>query len=346
MRRPRVVSLFAGAGGLDLGFRQAGYDVVWANELSPDAAATYRANLGDHLVEGSITDIASDALPECDVVIGGPPCQGFSVAGKMDPDDPRSRLVWELFRVVRDRRPRAFVMENVKALGVLRRWAAARAAIVEAFTSLGYAVDFRVLNAADFGVAQLRERVIFVGVRGRAAAVSFPAPTGKLVTTGEALKALPRHGTPGNEGVCRAKITPAKKPVLRRSPFAGMLFNGAGRPIDLGRPAPTLPASMGGNKTPIVDQHALDTGEEQWVVGYHAHLTAGGAPLASCPARLRRLTVEECAALQGLPPGFSLRGAKSSRYRQLGNAVPPPLARAVAAHLLAEVFRRPTSRGA
>src|SRR4051794_32406609 len=101
MRRPRVVSLFAGAGGLDLGFRQAGYEIVWANELSPDAAATYRANLGDHLVAGSITEISSDTIPECDIVIGGPPCQGFSVAGKMDPDDPRSRLVWEMLRVVR-----------------------------------------------------------------------------------------------------------------------------------------------------------------------------------------------------------------------------------------------------
>lgn len=335
MRRLRVVSLFAGAGGLDLGFRQAGHDLVWANELSSDAAATYRANLGNHLVEGSIADIASDDIPACDVVIGGPPCQGFSVAGKMDPFDPRSRLVWELFRVVRDRRPRAFVMENVKALGVLRRWAATRAAILEAFASLGYAVEYRVLNAADYGVAQLRERVFFVGVR-RPGRVPFPAPSGPPVSCRDVLAALPRHGTPGNDSVCRAAITPARKPVLRRSPFAGMLFNGAGRPIDLSRPAPTLPASMGGNKTPIIDQQTLDADESPWVCEYHAHLMAGGTPGGTCPSRLRRLTVEECAALQGFPAGFAFRGSRASRFRQIGNAVPPPLARAVAAQLLVE----------
>src|SRR5262249_13778494 len=155
------------------------------------------------------------------------------------------------------------------------------------------------------GVAQLRERVFFIGIRRPGPPVTFPSPSGKLASTHEALNALPRHGTPGNDSLCRAKITPAKVPVLRRSPFAGMLFNGWGRPIALSRPAPTLPASMGGNKTPIIDQLTLDTGEPQWVIGYHAHLWGGGAPHASCPARLRRLTVEECAAIQSFPPGFT-----------------------------------------
>lgn len=340
-RRPRVVSLFAGAGGLDLGFRLAGYELVGSNELNHDACDTYRANLGDHLIEGDIDSINSDSLPDCDAVIGGPPCQGFSVAGKMDPDDPRSRLVWQFFRVVRDKRPLLFVMENVKALATLSRWRSTREAILAAFTGLGYQVDYCVLNAADFGVAQFRERVFFVGIRRPGPSPSFPSPSGATVSTRDALKALPPPGSPGNEGTCKAKIMPAKAPVLRRSPFAGMLFNGLGRPIDLDRPAPTLPASMGGNKTPIIDQLTLETAAPQWVLEYHAYLMAGGQACTSCPSRLRRLTVEECAAIQSFPVGFTFHGAQSSRFRQIGNAVPPLLARAVAAHLLDLVFSQP-----
>jgi DNA (cytosine-5)-methyltransferase 1 len=331
-RKLTVASLFAGAGGMDLGFLQAGFQVVWANEAAPDACATYRDNVGGHLVQGDIHDIPSSAVPECDVVIGGPPCQGFSVAGKMDPHDPRSRLIWQMARVIRDRRPRAFVLENVKALGMLERWRSVREALVDEMERLGYSVSFRILDASEHGAPQQRERVFFVGVRG--GRFEFPSPQARRPSVREALEALPEYGRPGNDSLCRARITPARRPVLRRSPFAGMLFNGLGRPIDLGRPSPTLPASMGGNKTPIIDQVSLTEGAEPWVVGYHAHLMSGGPPAASAPARLRRLTVEECAALQTFPPGMRFHGGQSSRYTQIGNAVPPALARALARQLL------------
>jgi len=112
-----------------------------------------------------------------------------------------------------------------------------------------------------------------------------------------------------------------------------MLFNGKGRPLNLDAPAPTLPASMGGNKTPIIDQHQLEQGGDSWVVGYHEHLWAGGAPLAEIPSRLRRLTVEEAAALQTFPPEMRFQGRLSQQFRQIGNAVPPLLARSVAVAL-------------
>src|SRR4051812_7341675 len=111
MARPTVVSLFSGAGGLDLGFRGAGFEVVWANDTKPDACASYRRNLGDHVVCASVRELSASAIPRADVLIGGPPCQGYSVAGHMAPDDPRSALTWEFVRVVREMRPRAFVME-------------------------------------------------------------------------------------------------------------------------------------------------------------------------------------------------------------------------------------------
>lgn len=338
---PTVVSLFAGAGGLDLGFRDAGFALLWANELDADAAATYRRHLGPHLHPGDLHAVAAADIPDCDVVIGGPPCQGFSVAGKMDPDDPRSGLVWQFVRVVAEKRPAAFVMENVKALATLRKWAAVRGALRARFAALGYHVACRVLDASRFGVPQLRQRIFFVGLRTGDAESAFPEPLDDLVSVRGALAALPPYGRPGNDSLCRAAVVPAKRPVLRRSPYAGMLFNGLGRPVRLDRPAPTLPASMGGNKTPIIDQHALETGEANWAEAYHARLLAGGQPLASAPPRLRRLTVEECAALQSFPTGYHFAGEQSSRFRQIGNAVPPRLAFHLAARLRAVLASPP-----
>lgn len=331
--RTRVVSLFAGAGGLDLGFRQAGFDLVWANEIQPDAVATYRRNLGNHIVAGGIQTLSSEAIPDCDVVIGGPPCQGFSVAGKRDPDDPRSALLWEFVRVVRDKKPGAFVLENVKALGTLERCAEVRNALVARLETLGYRVSLRVLDASRFGVPQVRERVFFIGLRHGDATAAFPDPTGAPVSVRTVLRSLPRYGQPGNDSLCRAQVIAARSPVLRPSPYAGKLFNGLGRPIPLDRPAQTLPASMGGNLTPIIDQHALETGEPNWVIEYHAHLQAGGKPVATVPARMRRLTVEESALIQSFPIGYHIAGSMTSRFAQIGNAVPPLLALAIAARL-------------
>ncbi len=336
--QPTVVSLFAGAGGMDHGFREAGFNVIWANELDHDAAETYRDNLGQHLREGDIKSISSDQIPSCDLVIGGPPCQGFSVAGKMDPEDPRSELIWQFLRVVRDKKPTGFVMENVKALGTLDKWAGIRDLLVARFESLGYDVCYRVLDASQFGIPQQRERVFFIGTRRGDASTLHPEPISKRLSVREALKSLPAYGKPGNNSICRAIIVPAKRPVMRPSPYAGMLFNGLGRPIRLDSPSPTLPASMGGNKTPIIDQHALETGATNWVEGYHAHLRGGGAPADAVPLYLRRLTVEECAVIQSFPDTYRFSGRQSSRFCQIGNAVPPLLAYHVARKLKALLF--------
>jgi DNA (cytosine-5)-methyltransferase 1 len=343
-RQPTVVSLFSGAGGLDWGFCQAGFHIVWANEFDQNAAETYRANIGDHLAEADINAISSEAIPACDVVIGGPPCQGFSVAGKMSPNDPRSKLVWQFVRVVREKKPTAFVMENVKALGTLDKWVGVREPVVAQLESLGYDVAHRVLDASNFGVPQQRERVFFIGTRRREAVTLYPEPLTKSVSVRDALRSLPPYGQPGNNSICRAVIVPAKRPVMRPSPYAGMLFNGLGRPIRLDRPAPTLPASMGGNKTPIVDQQALDTGEPNWVEDYHAHLRSGGQPYASVPSRMRRLTVEECAVIQSFPGAYRFAGKQSSRFAQIGNAVPPLLAFHVARRVMACLFEQPAGQ--
>ena len=150
------------------------------------------------------------------------------------------------------------------------------------------------------------------------------------------LDTLPPYTSPGNHSLCTARVTPARTPVLRKSPFAGMLFNGQGRPLNLDAPAPTLPASMGGNRTPIIDQQQLvDRNVESWVIGYHSHLMEGGQPAASIPTRMRRLTVQEAAAIQTFPAGMVWEGKQSAQFRQIGNAVPPTLAFHVAKALRA-----------
>ncbi len=318
---------------MDLGFAQAGFKIVWANDIDRDACATYRRNLGDHVYLGSVNDVWLDALPKADVVIGGPPCQGFSVAGKMDPEDPRSQMVWKFTAVVDSVRPRMFVLENVKALGTLSKWASLLSALRVRFDEIGYSTEVRVLNSADFGVPQVRERVVLVGSCDRGAIISFPEAThsGSWVSAASVLRDLPEPGAPGNEGACTAKIALAPNPVMRRSPFAGMLFNGQGRPIDLDRPAPTIHASSGGNKTPVLDTRQLRGGERPWIEQYHRMLMDGGEPgRGIAPITLRRLTVRESARLQSFPDHFQFEGRQSSQFRQIGNAVPPLLARRIA----------------
>jgi DNA (cytosine-5)-methyltransferase 1 len=322
----RTVSLYSGAGGLDIGFIQAGFDVMWANDIDPDAVATYRANLGNHIFQGDLTQQMLPAATDVEAVIGGPPCQGFSVAGKMDPSDPRSRHVWNFLAVVRSLKPTVFVMENVKNLATNRRWSGLRESLIEAAERLGYQTEMFLLNSADFGVPQTRERMFLVGIRGLRPLPPAPISKQSPVPVRDVLLSLPAAGSPGNSGVCKARITLAKNPVLRRSPYAGMLFNGQGRPLDLGKPAPTLPASMGGNRTPIIDERLVHHYSEQsWIIDYHAGLMKGGAPGGSVPPYLRRLTVQEAAAIQSFPRGHVFSGAQSAQYRQIGNAVPPAL---------------------
>lgn len=328
------VSLYSGCGGLDLGFHRAGFQTIWANEISEDAMASYKQEMArQHYfdVETVCEDISKVKLPPkhcADVVIGGPPCQGFSVAGKMDPNDPRSRHVWEFFKVVEHIEPKAFVMENVKALAVNKRWAGVRKALQVHAERLGYKTRILILNAADYGIPQQRERMFLIGTTG--AVVPRPKKTADLKTVRDALSLLPPHGAPGNNSLCKAIITPAKSPVLRKSPFAGMLFNGQGRPINLEMPAPTLPASMGGNRTPIIDQDNLKNFDEPWIIGYHKTLTETGRIASTVPNRLRRLTVEEAALLQDFPIGMQFVGSQCSKFKQIGNAVPPGLAYVVA----------------
>ena len=177
MNKPKLVSLFAGAGGLDLGFIKAGFEVVWANDFDENAVKTYHKNIGTHSVLGDITKIKSSEIPdEVDVITGGFPCQGFSVANtKRNVEDKRNFLYKEMLRIIKDKQPKFFVAENVKGLLSLGQGLVIKM-IEDDFSEIGYKMDYRVLNSADFGVPQNRERVIIIGNRLGKTNI-FPEPT-------------------------------------------------------------------------------------------------------------------------------------------------------------------------
>ncbi|PMS15765.1 DNA cytosine methyltransferase [Trinickia soli] len=324
----RAIDLFSGAGGLSLGLKQAGWDVRIAVEYDATAVETHRKNMPDVLhVCDDVRDIEFAAYQgKIDLVAGGPPCQPFSVSGKqMGHLDVRD-MVPEFIRAVREIKPRAFLMENVNGLTTSRFRPYLDQRVGE-LADLGYEVHWQVLNAADFGVPQKRLRLFVVGLP-KGTPFNFPTPTHgprgeqRYRTVRDALA-----GTPQDDPN-RAKVVFAKNPILRRSPYAGMLFNGKGRPLNLDAPALTIPATAGGNRTHIIDPHGN-------ILHYHAHLQAGGAPLQGEAAGCRRLTVRESARLQTFPDWFEFVGRRNQHYMQIGNAVPPQLAKCVGEAVLA-----------
>ena len=334
----RTVSVFSGAGGLDIGAIEAGAHVIWANDVMKEACQTYRTNIGDHIVCGDINEKMRelDGLTDISLVIGGPPCQGFSVAGKMDANDKRSQLIWSYLSVLEMLKPRAFVMENVKALGTLQKWEGTRYRLIRSMREIGYSVNFIVLNAKDFDVPQARERIFIVGFRGDSTVIpdlfNMMKPYRKPAkTVRETLLTLDKAGTGNNQDVCRAKITLAQHPVLRKTPYAGMIFNGLGRPLRLDSYSSTLPASMGGNKTPIIDENELYHQAKPWVDFYFERLTKDPNTPATTvvPDYLRRITVTEAALIQTFPRDYQFIGSQSMKYTQIGNAVPCNLGKAV-----------------
>lgn len=162
-----AVSLFSGAGGMDVGFKESGFKIVLANDIDPAACDSYNLNNTVDSICGDLRDFRSEISKHrgVDLVFGGPPCQGFSVAGKMDPDDKRSQLIWNYLDKVQLLNPSAFVCENVKALAVNNRWSQVRNGLIARSKELGYVTALVVLNASDFGVPQARERMFLVGAK-------------------------------------------------------------------------------------------------------------------------------------------------------------------------------------
>lgn len=337
----KAVSLFSGAGGMDVGFKSAGIQVVLANELDKRAAETFSANHPEtELIVGDINDNFSrlKELNDIDIVFGGPPCQGFSVIGKMDPNDERSQLIWSFLEAVEIIQPKAFIMENVKALATLNKWKDVREAYINKAIELGYGCIPFIINAAEYGTPQKRERVFFVGIKND---FSFNDEMTENITSQkrlaptirELLKDLGPAGSEKNPNTCNAKITYAVKPVMRKIPYDCLMFNGIGRPVDPDGYSRTITASMGGNMTLIFDEEYLHNPDaDNWIQEYYDKLVSGEVTpeFKEAPSRLRRMTINEARRIQTFPDGYIFCGAKTSIYKQIGNAVPCEMAKTIA----------------
>jgi DNA (cytosine-5)-methyltransferase 1 len=315
------IDLFSGAGGLSIGLHAAGFNPVLAVEVNPDCCQTFAGVFPSVPIEPKpIKQWNFRKYEGVDIVIGGPPCQPFSSGGKgLAADDDRDMLP-EFFRAVEQARPNAFLMENVPALfGSTHRGYLDK--LVGQLSRLGYMISESVLNAAEYGAPQKRRRGFLVGMRKKI--FQFPKPrygtkaSNPFVPAGSVLRADAVFGHPND-----SKVFYAKNPDLRPSPYDGQLFNGGGRAIDLNAPCHTILASAGGNKTHFIDSLFL-------VPEYHAHLRRGGRPRKGALPGGRRLTPEESSLIQTFPPEMKFFGSRSSRYMQIGNAVPPLLAQAI-----------------
>lgn len=311
-RAPRVLSLFSGGGGLDLGFERAGAETVVCVDNDPESCKTLRYNRPQwNVFEGDIRKY-KPAVEDIDVVIGGPPCQGFSSAGKGDPNDPRNYLWQEYFRVVDAVKPRAIVLENVSALAHGRNGDHLQG-IMRALEKSGYKFEMGVLNAADYGVPQARRRLIVIGLRDGEPSLPEPTTKGTPVTVKDAIGDLENapydrefsHVPPNHAPHVAARwagLAPGEvDPNYRR-----------GR-LDYDKPSVTIRA--GGGYGPRGDHLA----------GFHPPIH---------PTQPRQLTVREAARIQSFPDDWILQGSKTAQGRQIGNAVPVKLGEAIGRHVV------------
>lgn len=327
------LDLFAGAGGLSIGLGEAGFEPVHAVEIMDDAARSYERWHDIEVDRRRLEEIPDRELrawgQSVQLVVGGPPCQPWSTGGlRLAEKDNRDGFP-AMLRALRVIEPDAFLIENVAGIerGATRAYFCE---LIRTLGGLGYEVSSKTLDAADFGVPQHRHRTFIVGTRSRK--LTFPAPShgpeGDLpwVSAGTVVGNIPQ-GDP-NPSI----VSYAKRPHLRPSPYDGLLFNGGGRPIDLSRPARTILASAGGNKTQFIDTEGV-------VPEYHALLwdEKAGKPRPDYAKDVRsgqvlgarRITVQESGRLQSFPSEMVFSGTRSMQYTLVGNAVPPRLAAAV-----------------
>lgn len=333
-RGPTVLELFAGCGGMGLGFKQAGFRTVLAVEWDEAACETLRENVTKRVAQCAIQEI--ERFPEADVVAGGPPCQGFSNLGEKVPNDPRNQLWRHYMRAVEDARPEAFILENVPPLLKSQEYVE----IKRIAESLGYEVEGRVLNSADYGVAQARKRAIVIGLRG--AKPSFPNPT---------------------------YVAPDQRLFSSDLPVWLTVKDRIG---DLPPTPDGKDWHIGRNPTPmsIERYRCIPAGGNRWDLPEHLmpecwkKKVSGGTDLFGRlwwdrpsvtirtefykpekgrylhPEEDRPITHREAARLQGFEDDFIFKGSKIKVGIQIGNAVPPPLAKAIAKHVRKLIRKR------
>jgi len=327
------VSLFSGGGGLDLGLEMAGFKTVSANEFVHLACETLRHNFPHaNIIEEDIQKVTGKELMAghraIDLVCGGPPCQSFTILGQRKSfDDPRGALVFEYVRIIKEIKPKAFIFENVKGLTTVNGGEDWKKLLQYFHDETGYKIYYKVLNSADFGIPQYRERVFIVGFKSHKVEFRFPEST---------------HVKPSS-------IFSHEKPVYLtvRDAFAPLhdgLTNHEKR-IHGERVYNRYKLIPPGGRDKIdhTDRLEWDKPSGTVLVGSSA---GGGRPHIH-PEEHRHITVREAATLQSFPLEYEFKGGSTAQYRQVGNAVPPLLAKPIGEEIikaLSSVSKKKTCR--
>lgn len=371
-RNPTAISLFSGAGGCSLGFRQASYDIRFAMDIDADAVDSYQRNFtGTPCEAADIRELSTDMLlqraklgaGELDILLGGPPCQGFSSAGVKAGEDPRNSLLRHYVRLLQGVRPKWFLMENVEGLLTNAGGSHIHDAVA-AFLEAGYSVNVEKVYAQGYGVPQRRKRVLIVGNRLGHDFI-FPEPvtrfSGNIFRKGEitfstAVGDLPPAAEDSNEAVAFRKPPQNELQAYLRgkaqsvsdhySPALSEIQLERVRNLRAGQTMKDLPEHLQHESfrrrafrrvmdgTPVEKRGGAPSGLKR-LFGNEPSLTITSAATREFvhPTEDRLLTLRECARLQTFPDWFEFAGGAASRIQQIGNAIPPILARAVGEHI-------------
>lgn len=310
------IDLFSGAGGLSLGFDKAGFENVLAVEYDKNIAKTYTNNFPTHnMLVDDIKNISNEEFSsildgtEVDVVIGGPPCQGFSMAGKIGRtfvDDPRNKLFREFVRVVDLVSPKLFMMENVARMAT-HNHGKTITEVVQEFTKLGYKVQWKVLQTRNYGIPQSRQRMIMIGTKGDTI-FQYPKEENRIVTVKEAISDLPKLLSGENSSIPNHNAMNHSEQMLAKMSY--------------------IPD--GGDRTAIPENIRPKSGDSRKYIRYSS--TKPAVTVTGDNRKIfhydqnRALTARELARLQSFPDDFIFYGNSGSIQQQIGNAVPPRLA--------------------
>lgn len=319
----KVVSFFAGAGGLDLGFEQAGFDVIWANEFDKEIWSTYQKNHKNTILDKrNIINIPSEEVPDCDGIIGGPPCQSWSEAGsKKGISDKRGQLFFEFMRILADKKPKFFLAENVSGM-LLSTHKEALENIKIMFQEIGYDLSFEMLNVSNYGIPQDRKRVFFVGYRkDLIKKYKFPKPNFLVQknTLDKVIYDLKDSVLPAKEG----NLTNGGQCIIPNHEYMiggfSSIFMSRNRVRSWDEVSFTIQA--GGRHAPIHPQ-----APKMELVGKDKREFVKGKE-----DLYRRLSVRECARIQTFPDDFIFDYKNiTAGYKMIGNAVPVEMAKILA----------------
>jgi len=335
----KVISLFSGCGGMDLGFTQAGFKIVYSNDIDKYAIKTYEKNFGLKVDSRPISEVPINEIPPADGIIGGPPCQSWSLAGAMKGEnDPRGQLFYYYANIIKEKQPNFFVAENVPGI-VSSAHIGSFKKLISMLEASGYSVSWKVLDSRDYGVPQERKRVFIVGIKkGLGLSYHFPEPLyskfavsidGKQIkrwlTLKDAIGDLPEPcpALPGNKHNPQTTIPNHEYMVGSFSP----IYMSRNRWKDWNDQSYTIQA--GGRHAPLHPSSCrmCKAGKDRWEFAGNYY---------------RRLSVREAARIQGFPDSFIfIYNNVSDGYKLVGNAVPPPLAKAVANKIMETFLKAP-----